>query len=94
MHDEGSGTPRVGDDDPMPNGGGEQDHGDWSILSLLLGPEGHSGLWSVEELGRMLQDQVQAVDAVGRLLRDGLIHRQGDFVFPTRAATRFNQIVE
>ncbi|HEY7932392.1 MAG TPA: hypothetical protein VID48_01090 [Solirubrobacteraceae bacterium] len=94
MQDESSGTLGAREDDPMLGGGGEQDHGDWSVLSLLLAHEGHEGLWSIDELGRMLQDQIHAVDAVGRLLRDGLIHRQGDFVFPTRAATRFNQIVE
>jgi hypothetical protein len=94
MLDEGSDSTRAGEDDSTLCGGGEQDHDDWSILSLLLAPEAHGGLWSVEELGRMLQDQIQADDAVGRLVRDGLIHQSGSFVFPTRAATRFNQIVE
>jgi hypothetical protein len=76
------------------NGAAEQDHSDWSILSVLLAPTEHSTLWTIEELGRVLQCEVQALDSVGRLLRDGLIHRQGDFVFPTRAAARFNEIAE
>ena len=94
MQDESSGTLNAHEDDSPLCEDGEQDHGDWSVLSLLLAPSGHDGLWSIDELGRMLQDQIHAIDAVGRLLRDGLINRQGDFVFPTRAATRFNQIVE
>jgi hypothetical protein len=94
MVDKSDGTPNGCDDDPTLRGSDEQDHGDWSVLSVLLTGEGHRGLWSVQELGRALQDQLQAVDAVGRLVRDGLVHQQGDFVFPTRAATRFNEIVE
>jgi hypothetical protein len=94
MLDEGRCSPQASDDGSTLDPDVGQDHGDWSVLSLLLAREGHAGLWSVEELSRMLQDRVQAVDAVGRLLRDGLIDRQGHFVFPTRAATRFNEIVE
>jgi hypothetical protein len=94
MQHESRGTPRAREDGPTLSGAEEDDHNDWSVLSLLLASEIHNGLWSVEELGRMLNDPMQAVDAVGRLLRDGLIHEHGDFVFPTRAATRFNKIVE
>jgi hypothetical protein len=94
MVDKSDATPNGCDDDLTLRGSDEQDHGDWSVLSVLLAGEGHRGLWSVQELGRALQDQLQAVDAVGRLIRDGLVHQQGDFVFPTRAATRFNEIVE
>lgn len=94
MKEEVRGTPIRGDDDSTLYSDDGQDHCDWSILSLLLAHEAHAGLWSVEELGRMLQDHVAVIDAVGRLLRDGLINQQGSFVFPTRAATRFNEIVE
>jgi hypothetical protein len=91
MMDESSDT---GEDESALSRGNHQDHEDWAVLSLLLAREGHAGLWSVDEVGRMLQDRVQAVDAVGRLRRDGLIDQHGRFVFPTRAATRFNEIVE
>jgi hypothetical protein len=94
MQGESGEAPRAGGDDITLDRDGGQNHGDWSVLSLLLAPDGHAGLWSVEELGRMLQDQVQAVDSVGRLLRDGLVDQNGNFVFATRAATRFNEIAE
>lgn len=75
-------------------GAGLEDRGDWSVLSVLLAPSEHPRLWSVGEIARVLQDNVGAADAVARLLRDGLVHRQGDFVFPTRAAVRFYEIAE
>jgi hypothetical protein len=43
------------------------------------------------ELGLELEDQGGAADAVGALLRAGLIHRDGDgFIFATRQAIRFS----
>ena len=48
--------------------------------------------WSVEEIGRELNDQTEASDAVCRLLGSGLVHRLGDLVFPTRAARRGAEI--
>lgn len=48
--------------------------------------------WSVEEIGRELQDQLRAVDAVQRLTETGLVHRLGDFVFPTRTARRADEL--
>ncbi|MGH2833710.1 MAG: hypothetical protein ACRDK2_13130 [Solirubrobacteraceae bacterium] len=91
MRDE-SGTRQACDQKATP--GDDDDKGDWAVLSILLDRDGHRGLWSVEEIGRALNGVMKAIDAVGRLQRDGLIHRQGDFVFPTRAASRFNEIVE
>ena len=40
------------------------------------------------ELGRELGSQTGAMDAVGRLTRTGLVHRWGEFVFPSRTTTR------
>lgn len=48
--------------------------------------------WTVEELGRELKDTGDAVDAVARLAGAGLAHRLGDFVFPTRAARRSDEL--
>jgi hypothetical protein len=50
--------------------------------------------WTVEELGRELKDTGDAVDAVARLAGAGLVHRLGDFVFPTRAARRSDELYD
>jgi Mn-dependent DtxR family transcriptional regulator len=44
--------------------------------------------WSVQEIARELGDKNDALDAVSRLQRMGLVHRLGELVFPTRAARR------
>ena len=63
-----------------------------AIIGLLLDPESHSP-WSTEEIVRELGDsRVQTIDGLDSLQRAGLIHRCGEFVFATRAATRFDQI--
>lgn len=70
----------------------EEDRDDFDLLTILLHPEDHHGLWSVDELGRARKDAVGTEDAVNRLVKAGLVHRHGEFVFPTRAATRYSQI--
>ncbi|MGA7705246.1 MAG: hypothetical protein WB998_10170 [Solirubrobacteraceae bacterium] len=50
--------------------------------------------WTIEEIGRELEDQDDAVDSVARLAADGLVHRFGEFVFPTRAARRSDELHE
>lgn len=50
--------------------------------------------WTVEEIGRDLGDQGFAVDSVNRLAADGLLHRLGEFVFPTRTARRSDELHE
>ncbi|HMH48474.1 MAG TPA: hypothetical protein VK538_12270 [Solirubrobacteraceae bacterium] len=50
--------------------------------------------WTVEELGRELGDPGDPVDAVARLAGAGLVHRLGDFVFPTRAARRSDELYD
>jgi hypothetical protein len=62
-----------------------------AVLDVLLGAEG-PGLWSVDELVRALGDRLQALDGLRRLESYGLIHRLGDFVFPSRAAVHAEQI--
>lgn len=49
-------------------------------------------MWSIAELSHARNDPLGTEDAINRLLRAGLIHRHDEFVFPTRAATRYSQI--
>ena len=52
------------------------------MLVLWAGAE-----WcTIEELGRKVGDLIVALDAMSALTDAGLIHRQGQYVFPTRAA--------
>lgn len=44
--------------------------------------------WSLSEIARELGSEQDAEDAISRLQRAGLLHRLGDFVFPTRTARR------
>jgi len=51
-------------------------------------------IWSVEDLGRDIEDATSAEDAVRGLGRAGLIHQTSDgFVFATRAGHRMVEIV-
>jgi hypothetical protein len=45
-----------------------------------------------EEIAVAIGDPVVAVDAVDTLQAAGLLHRHGDFVFPTRAAARYRHL--
>lgn len=63
-----------------------------AILSLLLDIE--SGcIWSVDELVRELSaPRLEVLDGIASLEGAGLIHRSGDFVFASRAASRFDRL--
>lgn len=63
-----------------------------TVLNLLFAEE-HSYPWSMEELVRMIGDRIETVDAVCRLEAAGLLHRLGEFVFPTLAARRADELV-
>lgn len=94
MHDERTAAPREQAPTPADLSVRQlEDRDDFDVLSILLNCEDHQGLWSIEELGRDRKDLLGTEDAVNRLLRAGLIHRHDQFVFPTRAATRYRQIV-
>jgi hypothetical protein len=67
-----------------------EEHVDSTVLDFMLGD--HSCPWTVHELGRELGHHSNAIDAVRRLTATGLVHRSGEFVFPTRAARRANDI--
>jgi hypothetical protein len=63
---------------------------DNAVLNCML--VGQSWPWSVQELAHELGSETRAVDAVSRLQRTGLVHRSGEFVFPTRAACRASEM--
>lgn len=66
-------------------------HTDSTVLSLMF-DDACSWPWSVEEIGRELGNSNAARDAASRLVEHGLIHRIGDFIFPTRTARRAAEI--
>jgi hypothetical protein len=69
---------------------GDQTEG--AILGLLLNFEAGS-LWSVDEIVRQLSaSRLDAIDGLASLQAAGLIHRVGDFVFATRAASSFDRL--
>jgi hypothetical protein len=68
-------------------------HAEWGVLNLLIDAQEQRPR-SVEEIVRDCRDRVAALDAIDRLHGAGLIHRTSDdFLFATRAAIRFSQIV-
>jgi hypothetical protein len=71
----------------------EQDvQAEGAILGLLLNFEAGS-IWSVEEVVSQLSvSRVEVIDGLASLRASGLIHRLGDFVFVTRAASRFDRL--
>jgi hypothetical protein len=48
--------------------------------------------WSLEEIARELGARPDAEDAVARLTGAGLVHRLGDFAFPTRSLRRASKL--
>lgn len=70
----------------------ENDCSEAAILSLLLDME--SGcIWSVDELVRELSAaRIEVLDGLAGLEGAGLVHRAGDFVFASRAASRFDRL--
>lgn len=73
----------------MPDGGSEasfsEEHVDCAVLHFMLHDHWP---WSISELARELGDEINALDALRRLEQAGLVHRFGDFAFPTRTARR------
>lgn len=69
----------------------DEDQHDSAVLRLML-CDGSGFPWSVEEIARTIHDRIDAVDALRRLEAAGLVHRLGDFVFPTLAARRADEL--
>lgn len=63
---------------------------DSTVLDFMLCEQ--SWLWSLDEIARELGSEGDATDAVQRLTGTGLVHRLGEFVFPTRTARRANEL--
>jgi hypothetical protein len=62
------------------------------VLALLLDQKAPA-LWSVDELARDLGCELHVPDAIAQLHAAGLAHLCGGFVFATRAASRFGQLL-
>jgi hypothetical protein len=62
------------------------------VLYLLT--DGKEPIWSVDDLGRAIEDPIGAIDAVSELLCAGLIHRTSDsHVFATHAGYRAVEMI-
>jgi hypothetical protein len=63
-----------------------------AIMGLLLNFDAGS-IWAVEELVSQLSaPRLEVVDGLAELVATGLVHRLGDFVFATRAASSFDRL--
>ena len=89
--------------DPRVSGCGDEprltdhDQVQQAVLAILL--DAHPAQLSVDELVRELTDRPDEFgprDAIENAVRDlvgaGLVHHHGPFVFPTRAAVRFDEL--
>jgi hypothetical protein len=63
---------------------------DSTVLDLLVLE--HDGLWSVDELKRMLGDPTAVDDSLARLHGLGLVHRLDGFVCATRSAAHVHSL--
>ena len=80
------------DEQPIPDPAERFDAMERDVIYLLTGDD--LPIWSVEDIGRDLEDPAGVVDAIRRLHNAGLIHKSSDgYVFATRAAWRMVQIV-
>lgn len=76
---------------PSPTTAHQDINADGNIL-LWLTQDDAQRPWSVDEIIREYGDRADAVDALARLYGVGLIHRQGEFVWATRAALYADEI--
>jgi hypothetical protein len=77
------------EDQQTEDGLSEKDH-ERAVIELLFGDRLP---WTVEEIVREVSaEPLNAIDAIARLAGAGLVHRVGEFVFPTRTARRADEI--
>ena len=69
----------------------DEEREDRSVLRLML-CDGSCVPWSVDEIACAIGDPIDVADALRRLEAAGLVHRLGDFVFPTLAARRADEL--
>jgi hypothetical protein len=69
----------------------EMDLAEHVVLHLLLDEE-HPGPWSEREIELTVGSELVTQDAIAALHSAGLVHRCHEFVFATRAATRFRDL--
>ncbi len=86
-------------DEPSPRAPWIQDSDDVARIVLDLAIHRHPSILMIEELIRELQAPptkvIQAgdvTDSIHELVGSGLLHRLGNFVFATRAATRAHEL--
>jgi hypothetical protein len=81
------------DSQPTPNLAERARQLELEIIYLLTDPDDNQPLWTLEDLGREL-DEAEIIDYVRPLQQSGLVHRTTDgHVFASRAAVRQVQMV-
>jgi hypothetical protein len=84
MHDQ-----RIEDDAPEDRLSEElRDNG---VLNLMF-CDSLSYPWSMDEFAREIGNRLAVEDSVRRLAETGLVHRLGEYIWPTRTARRANQL--
>lgn len=79
------------DEPHVPNADREEARIDRVVLDFLTDAD-EQRPWSIEEVIRAYGDDA-AIDGINRLHAAGLVHRAGGFVFASRAAVRYTEIV-
>jgi hypothetical protein len=69
----------------------DEERDDRAVLRLMF-CDGSCFAWSVDEIACAIGDPIDVADALRRLEAAGLVHRLGDFVFPTLAARRADEL--
>jgi hypothetical protein len=77
-------------DEPTPSSAEREDDLDGRVLSVLVSADDSHRPWSVEQIAREVRQDPR--DSLSRLQREGLVHRLGDFAWPTRAAVRAEEL--
>jgi hypothetical protein len=75
-----------------PSVGRRGEETEFVVLALLLDPDCR-GPWSLAELAREVGCELTTAEAVVGLYAAGLVHRCGEFVWSSRPATRFCQLL-